>query len=392
MTVFKNFFQVARRTCFQVALYIGIMVLISVLLIQSLGQNMDELTVSTQHYNLAILNRDADDPVSQGLADFLGQRTQKVEIKEGERAIQDALFWRDADYILEIPAGFGQALIAGQQKQILSYASPNDYTHRYVDAYLNRYLAAFALYQEQLPNESPASIDKLVQADLGKETEFMPAFPASQQAHSTTAWYFRYISYGLMAAIINGLGVVYLVLQRRDLTLRFRVSSTRELSRNAQLVLAGLVYASLIWLILVAVGMIRTKASLALMLTPRFRLIVLASFLYVLICMALALLLSNLTQKQNVFNGISNVIALGSSFLGGVFVPMEVLGEQVRTLGKVLPAYWYTTAIRAVGDVAQLSPASLTAYWQGMGILALMLGVLLTATLLVSKVKRQKGL
>ena len=392
MTVFKSFFQVARRNYFQVLLYVGIMVLISAILSQALGQNTDDLTVSTQHYKLAIINHDAEDPVSSGLVDFLGQRTQKAAVGTGERAIQDALFWRDADYILEIPAGFGQALLNGQQKQILSYASPNDYTHRYVDAYLNRYLAAFALYKEQLPAETPAALDRLVQADLGKETSFLPAVKTGQQTHNTTAWYFRYISYSLMAAIINGLGVVYLAVQQRDLNLRFRVSSTRELSRNVQLVLAGLVYACLIWLVLVAVGLITTKASVSLLLTPRFSLMMLTSFLYVLISLALALLLSNLTQKGSVLSGVSNVIVLGSSFLGGVFVPMEVLGEQVRTLGKVLPAYWYTTAIRAVGDVAHLSPASLTVYWRGMGILALMLGVLLAATLLVSKVKRQKGL
>jgi ABC-2 type transport system permease protein len=158
------------------------------------------------------------------------------------------------------------------------------------------------------------------------------------------------------------------------------------------MVLAALTYSSVIWVVLVVVGAITSRLSLAHVLTPRFGLMLLGSFLYMLISMSIALLACAITQKQNVITGVTNVVALGSSFLGGVFVPIEVLGEGVVRIGKVLPAYWYTTAVRAVGDAGELGTAPLHTYWQGMGIMTLMLGVLLGATLLVNKIRRQRGI
>ena len=116
---------------------------------------------------------------------------------------------------------------------------------------------------------------------------------------------------------------------KRNLVLRTRVSSLSETRRNGQMVLAALTYSSVIWVVLVVVGAITSRLSLAHVLTPRFGLMLLGSFLYMLISMSIALLACAITQKQNVITGVTNVVALGSSFLGGVFVPVEVLGEGV---------------------------------------------------------------
>lgn len=392
MTVFKAFFQAARRNLWPVILYIGIMLVMSVMITFSMGEKPDDLVVSTQDYRLAVYNHDAEDPVTRGLISFVGDRARLVDIGEGERAMTDALFWRDVDYVLDIPQGFGQSLLAGQPMQLKTYASPNDYTHMYVDAYVNRYLSTLRLYRERIPREDLAQSIARVEGDLKQEIPIVQAKQAKEDTNTTMAWYFRYISYPLLAAITSGVGMVMAALLKRNLVLRTRVSSLSETRRNGQMVLAALTYSSVIWVVLVVVGAITSRLSPAHVLTPRFGLMLLGSFLYMLISMSIALLACAITQKQNVITGVTNVVALGSSFLGGVFVPVEVLGESVVRIGKVLPAYWYTTAVRAVGDAGELGTAPLHAYWQGMGIMTLMLGVLLGATLLVNKIRRQRGI
>lgn len=392
MTVFKGFFQVARRNLVPVILYVAIMVVMSAMMIESLGERPDDLVVSTKDYALAVRSHDGEDPVTAGLIAFLGSRAKLVDIGEGERSVSDALFWRDVDYVLEIPEGFGQALLEGRQMEIETYASPNDYTHMYVDAYVNRYLSTLRLYRERLPKESLEKSIARVEEDLGRETRVVAAQREEEGTVKTSlAWYFRYISYPLLAAITSGVGMVMASLLKRDLVLRTRVSRLSELRRSAYTTLAALIYGSLIWLVLLAVGVLTAGLTPEAALTPRFGLMLLGSYLYMLISMAIALLVCTLTQKQNIISGVTNVLALGSSFLGGVFVPVEVLGEGVVRLAKALPAYWYTGAVRAIGDAGELGAEPLSRYWQGMGILAMMLAALLGATLLINKIRRQKG-
>lgn len=45
---------------------------------------------------------------------------------------------------------------------------------------------------------------------------------------------------------------------------------------------------------------------------------------------------------------VSNVIALGMSFLSGVFVPIEFLGDGIIKIAHFLPAYWYIMGARLI--------------------------------------------
>ncbi len=231
-----------------------------------------------------------------------------------------------------------------------------------------------------------------MEEDLRAETQLVQARQADEATNTSMAWYFRYISYPLLAAITSGLGMVVAALLKRSVVQRTQVSRLSETRRNAQMTLAAELYSMAVWVVLLLVGAWVTQLNLNTVFTPRFKRQVLGSFLYMLLSMAIALLVCSFTQKQNVITGITNVIALGSSFLGGVFVPVEVLGEGVVNIAKVLPAYWYTAAVRAVGDAGELGGAPLTAYWRGVGILTLMLAVILSATLLVNKVRRHRGI
>ena len=56
------------------------------------------------------------------------------------------------------------------------------------------------------------------------------------------------------------------------------------------------------------------------------------SFIYTINATALSFLIGNLVSNKNAVNGIVNVVALGSSFLCGVFVPTQYLPDSVKTI------------------------------------------------------------
>ena len=57
-----------------------------------------------------------------------------------------------------------------------------------------------------------------------------------------------------------------------------------------------------------------------------------------------------LSGSDNQVGMITNVVSLSLSFLGGIFVPLSVLGEGVKSFARFLPTYWYATAVEKIGD------------------------------------------
>ena len=56
-------------------------------------------------------------------------------------------------------------------------------------------------------------------------------------------------------------------------------------------------------------------------------------------------------------NGIINVIALGSSFLCGAFVPMEYMPDFVLRIAHLLPSYWFIHANNLIKGIKTFDSA-----------------------------------
>ncbi|MGB4237507.1 MAG: ABC transporter permease, partial [Bacillota bacterium] len=50
--------------------------------------------------------------------------------------------------------------------------------------------------------------------------------------------------------------------------------------------------------------------------------------------------------------GATNVIALGMSLLGGVFVPQSIMSKSVLAVAKFLPSYWYVLANNGISELS----------------------------------------
>ncbi len=63
--------------------------------------------------------------------------------------------------------------------------------------------------------------------------------------------------------------------------------------------------------------------------------------------LGIVFLIGQVMKKAETVSMVSNVIALGMSFLSGVFVPIEFLGDGIIKAADFLPAYWYITGSTA---------------------------------------------
>lgn len=393
MTVFKAFFRVSRRFLSPILLYTLLMCMMAVLMIRALSDRPDGMNYTTEDFALAIINQDGDDPVSRELSAFLSERARVKPLSGQDKDIRDALFWRDVDYVLVIPEGFGQAALTDSPLEITSYASPNDYTHMYADMQANRFLSTLRLYRAQLPEETMAQSVQRVLSDLRAETAVSQVQKENGSVRMLMmASYLRYMSYVLLAAISAGMGLVLLSVMHRRTLYRRRAGSLSETRYSLQLLLASLTYSSLIWLLLIGLGLGITGIGFSAFQDRRFPYLLLSSYAYTLFAMAFTLFVTAFTQQREAITGASNVVALGSSFLSGVFVPRELLGEGVIRIARLFPAYWYVDAVSGVAEAPALNPEIFAGYWRSMGILALMILAIVCVTLLANSYKRQRAI
>ena len=86
-----------------------------------------------------------------------------------------------------------------------------------------------------------------------------------------------------------------------------------------------------------------------------------------------------------------NVVALGSSFLCGAFVPMSFLPDAVIKIAHILPTYYYISTNEAISSLEVINFETMTPSLTNMGILLRFSALFIIITNVVSKKKRKIG-
>lgn len=101
----------------------------------------------------------------------------------------------------------------------------------------------------------------------------------------------------------------------------------------------------------------------------------------------LAFLIGNLVRNKEAINGIVNVIALGSSFLCGAFVPMEWLPDFVLNIAHLLPTYYYISTNEILKTLEEFKMETVKPILINMG---MMLGFAIVFIILANRVSKRK--
>ncbi len=107
---------------------------------------------------------------------------------------------------------------------------------------------------------------------------------------------------------------------------------------------------------------------------------------YMMVALAIAFLVSKLTDSEEVFSIIGNIISLGMAFLSGIFVPMEFLGTSVIRIAHFLPAYWYVKTVAALDNVSGIPSEA----WRYMGIELLFAAAIVMIGIVADKAKHSR--
>ena len=332
MIVFKTFWNVVKK-------YKGTVILYTVLLLVFGFLNMSTKDTQTDFVNsrpdIFIINKDKDGLLTKNLISYLGENSNRKEIKEEEDSINDALFYRDINFVIYIPEDYSKEVMEGSNPEI-EIKSTGDYQASLASRMLERYLQIQTIYKKKETDEE--NLIEAINHNLKTSAKVEIASSLDTTKTTNSSRYFNFASYSIMAVVIFVVCLVMSSFKEKNTKKRIIISSMNYKEHNRKLLLASFVYSSIAWLLFILLGAILLKDILF---TTRGLIYMLNAYLFTFCSLTIALLISTLITDKNAVSGIVNVIALGSSFLCGAFVPAEWLPKGVLQIAHALPAYWY---------------------------------------------------
>ena len=332
MIVFKTFLKILNKNKFIIILYTMFLIFFGGFNMQT-SENNTNFVASKP--DIMIVNYDEEKGITKDLIKYIEENSNVVDLKNNEDAINDALFYRDVNYVIYIPKNYNKDFMDGKNPEI-EIKSTGDYQSSFAEMLLSRYIKVANIYQKSINSEEEL-INKINET-LSKKSEVKITSKLDTNILSKATFYYNFANYSIMACLIY---VICLILASfKDIKIQKRtiISSTNYKTLNRQLLLSNSLFSIILWMIYVVLSFILV-GDIMFSIHGIFYLINL--FVFTICATTIALFIGNIVSNKNAISGIVNVISLGSSFLCGAFVPMEWLPDGVIKIAHILPSYYY---------------------------------------------------
>jgi ABC-2 type transport system permease protein len=385
MQVYKAFFKIIYKNLAQMVIYVVVFILLAVTLTNTYTNPVNTNFTETK-INIAFINNDTDSKLVKGLKDYLSKNANIVNIPDNTQKLQDALFFRQVEYIVKVPKGFTDGLLSGKSVQLEKTTLPSSTSGIYMDSIINKYLNTAKTYTSNIKDLSDEQLISYVDKDLSQKTEVKVSSSLSQVSkNEKSACYFNYIAYSLFAILILGVCSVMMVFNNTDLKKRNLCSPVKLRDMNFQMILGNISFAILTWVLMIFTSFIMYGSY---MFTPNGLLLLLNSFVFTLAALSISFLIGNIINSKSAMSAAANVFSLGTCFISGVFVPQVLLGKTVLKIASFTPTYWYVKSNNDIANMANFKMENLMPVFSNMLIVFGFAVAVLAVTLVVIKQKR----
>lgn len=382
MTVFNTFWKVINK-------YKGTIILFTVMLVTFGGINTTSNNSTVDFTNskpdIIIVNNSGNNDLTKNLISYLEKNTNVKDVKNTEEARNDALFYREVNYIIYIPKDYQKDVLSGKTPEI-DIKTVGDYTSSLAEMLLTRYLKIQSIYAKNISTEQ--ELITAINKNLSKTSEVTITSKVDRAKTSRVSRYFNFASYSAMFIIIFVICMVLSSFHTKTIKKRTIISSMNYKTHNKYLLRASFIYSIIVWLLFMLLGTILFSNTI---LSLRGLVYALNLFIFIFTSLTLALLLSTLIDNKDAVNGIVNVISLGSAFLCGAFIPTEWLPETVIKISRIFPTYWYVNSNDLLASLQTINMTSLNQVIINMIVMLVFALIFIIINNLVSKKKQIVG-
>lgn len=350
MTVFKTFFRIVNKLKPTIILYTALLIIFGAVNMKTSDNNINFVNSKP---DILIINQDVNKGLTKNLIDYMKKNSNIVKVENNEEKINDALFYREVSYVIYIPKDYRKNVLLGKNPK-LDIKKTDEYDAHLSEMMLKRYIKLQNIYNEEAGSED--ELITLINDNINDDVNVKITSKVDTSKTYNIAYYFNFASYSILAIIIYIVCLVLCSFKEESISKRINISSINYKSHNNKILLASIVFSSIVWLLFVIIGVTIVGD---IMFSIRGLISIINSFIFTFCALTLSILISSITNNKNAISGIVNVIALGSAFLCGAFVPAEYLPNTVLNFAHILPAYYYINSNDLLKNIDVISISSM---------------------------------
>lgn len=332
MTVFKTFFRIVNKLKPTIILYTALLIIFGAVNMKTSDNNINFVNSKP---DILIINQDVNKGLTKNLIDYMKKNSNIVKVENNEEKINDALFYREVSYVIYIPKDYRKNVLLGKNPK-LDIKKTDEYDAHLSEMMLKRYIKLQNIYNKEASSED--ELITLINDNINDDVNVKITSKVDTSKTYNIAYYFNFASYSILAIIIYIVCLALCSFKEESISKIINISSINYKSHNNKILLASIVFSSIVWLLFVIIGVTIVGD---IMFSIRGLISIINSFIFTFCALTLSILISSITNNKNAISGIVNVIALGSAFLCGAFVPAEYLPSSVLNFAHILPAYYY---------------------------------------------------
>lgn len=376
MTVFKTYWKIVKKN-------IGIIILYTVMLLvfgtMNLKTNKNSFEYVSSKPDIIIVNNSSG-IITDNLISYLKANANVKNITD-ETDIDDAVFFRDANYVIYIPKDFESKLEKGKEVNI-DIKTNNSYDSYIASELLNKYLDVFSKYMN-LYNDKVLAIQKLDNT-LNKKAGVV--IENKTNLNSKTSLFYNFSSYSIMAIVIYIICLVLSSFNDEKISKRTNVSGMNYKTFNNYLYISSFTFTFIIFIVYLILSFLILKSSI---LNINGFLYSLNMFIFFIVSFTMAILISNLVKSKGAISGVVNVISLGSAFLCGAFIPVKYMPSFALKIAHIFPTFYFIDNNEYISSLQNFDKASYEFVLKNFIIMIIFIIFFLILNTLVTRFKRK---
>ncbi len=351
MQVFKVFCKVMLKHKTQFLMYIVIYMIISIAVSRSV-QESKVMEFSKVSLKVAVDNRDQGE-LGGGLVSYLKEYNEIKKVPKNQEAVKDAMYYQEIDYVLLIPEDFTEKIREGTGEEILEgTVVPGSSTAYLIENEIKQYLDTASMYLRA--GMDSVSAVELTKEDMQQEADVNYLEKSDGESLPVGFHFFRYLPYVFMVVMILGLEAVMKTFRDKDLSARNKCSAMSFFNQNVQIILGCIFFTLVVYTLFMVMALCLTGDYFF---SIKGLLSAVNALVFSICAASLAWLCVQFVRSMEGLTAMSNVFSLSFSFLGGVFVSLDLMSDGVRQAAKFIPSYWYVIANNEIQKVESFAEA-----------------------------------
>ena len=378
MIVFKAFWKVVNK-------YKGTIIGYTVMLLVfgTLSMSSNDVTDDFKSSKPDVIIVDNDKSVlSNNLVKYFNDNANILNIDLEEEKIDDALFYRDANYVIYIDEGYEDEVLNGNNP-LIKIKSSGDYSSSLAEMLLERYLKTQRVLHDEFSDKN-ILVEK-INNSLENSANVELATKINTSELSNMSRYYNFASYSIIAVVMFIICLVLSSFNEESVKKRTIVSSMNYKKYNKYIMLSSILYVLFVVILYTILGSIVFGN---IMFSKRGLIYILNTLIFAIVALALSLLVSTLVNKKEAVSGIVNVVSLSQAFLCGAFIPVMWMPDSVLKLAHVFPAYYYINSNELLASLEVLNFSNLKPIFINMGLMILFIVIFIILNNIFSKKKQ----